>query len=95
MFLMVKVIPNSHKNFLEGYQEGVLKVRIQTAPEKGKANEKLVEFLAESLHIPKKQIRIISGQTSRFKRLEIQEMSEASFLQKASKSCIVSFNPLW
>lgn len=85
MFLMVKVIPNSHKNFLEGFHEGVLKVRIQALPEKGKANDKLIEFLATSLHIPKKHIRIISGQTSRLKRIEIQEMSEASFLEKIQK----------
>lgn len=80
MILMVKVIPNAKKNSLEGFQDGVLKVRIQAPPDKGKANEALIAFLAESLHVSKSQIRIISGQSSRLKKIEIQGEINREFL---------------
>ncbi len=71
MILTVKVIPNSRKNELEGFLEGILKVRIKAPPDKGKANEQLIEFLAETLQMPKYQIRIVSGHSSRLKKIEI------------------------
>lgn len=69
---MVKVIPNAHNNAIEGVFEGILKVRIQAPPDKGKANEELIAFLAKTLHIPKSHFRLISGHSSRLKKLEIE-----------------------
>lgn len=71
MILIVKIIPNASKNSLEGFQEGILKIKIQASPDKGKANEALVEFLAETLEVPKREIRILSGHTSRLKKIDI------------------------
>ena len=79
MILIVKVVPNSKKNSIEGFKEGVLKVKIQAPPDKGKANDELIEFLAELLRIPKSRIQIISGQSSRMKKVEIQGETEESF----------------
>jgi uncharacterized protein (TIGR00251 family) len=67
---MVKVTPNAKQNAVIGFHENILKVRIQAPPDKGKANEKLIEFLAEIFNIPKSQIQIISGHASRLKRVE-------------------------
>jgi len=71
VILIVKIIPNASKNSLEGFQEGILKIKIQASPDKGKANEALVEFLAETLEVPKREIRILSGHTSRLKKIDI------------------------
>ena len=72
MKITVKVIPNAHKNIVEGFQGDVLKVRINAPPEKGKANDVLIELLAEYFSVSKNCIRIISGHTSRLKKIEIE-----------------------
>lgn len=72
MILMVKVTPNARKNSNEGFHDGILKVRIHAPPDKGKANETLIEFLSETFSIPKSRIRILSGHTSRLKKIEIE-----------------------
>ena len=50
-------------------------IKIRGVPEKGKVNENLIAFLAETLKIAKSQIEIVSGETSRLKRLEIKGIS--------------------
>ena len=72
MILMVKVIPNAHKNEVVGYQEGVLKVRIQAPPDKGMANDALIELLSEKFSVPKSKITILSGHSSRLKKVSIE-----------------------
>lgn len=79
--ILVKVIPNAHKNSLEGYQEGVLKVRVHAPPDKGKANDELIAFLAKSLNLPKSNLKIISGHSSRLKRIEIQGIDQDDFVK--------------
>lgn len=41
------------------------------APEKGKANAAVVEVLAEALNLPKSALRIVSGETSPLKTVEV------------------------
>lgn len=71
MILMVKVTPNARSNAIVEMKDGVLKVKIKAPPDKGEANEELIEFLADHLKIAKSRIRILSGHTSRLKKLEI------------------------
>lgn len=79
MLLHIKVIPKSSKNSIDGWENGRLRVRIRGVPEKGKANEALIEFLAEELKIAKSRITIVSGQTSRLKRIQIDGVDEKNF----------------
>lgn len=76
MILSVKVIPNAHKNQIVGWENGELKVRIAAIPEKGEANDELIAFLAKHFKIRKSSIQLISGATSRHKRLKIDELNE-------------------
>ena len=74
MDLRVKVIPKSSKTELAGYlPDGTWKVKVTAAPEKGKANRALLEFLAERLGVSKSRIRITSGETSQLKRIRVDE----------------------
>ena len=73
--IQVKITPNSSKNAIIGWREEVLCIRIKAVPEKGRANEELIEFLSEQLHIPKSNIEIVSGHTSRRKKLKIEGMT--------------------
>jgi len=74
MDFRVKVIPKSSKTELAGYlQDGTWKVKVAAAPEKGKANRALCEFLAEKLGVAKSHVHIVSGETSQLKRIHVDE----------------------
>ena len=74
MDIRVKVIPKSSKTELAGYMpDGTWKVKLAVAPEKGKANRALVEFLAGRFGVAKSRIRIVSGETSQWKRIHVDE----------------------
>jgi len=73
MDIRVKVIPKSSKTELVGIlPDGTWKVKVAAAPEKGKANRALCEFLAEHLGVAKSRVRIISGETSPLKRIQVE-----------------------
>jgi uncharacterized protein len=82
MILTVKVIPRARKNEIAGYENGVLKVRLHAVPEKGKANEELIDFLAEEFDLPKSSITLVKGKTSRLKHLKIEGLDETQFLKR-------------
>lgn len=74
MDIRVKVIPKSSKTELAGYlPDGTWKVRVAAAPEKGKANRALCEFLAGHLGVAKSKVRIVSGGTSHLKRVRVED----------------------
>ena len=81
MLITVKVIPRAHKNAIVSYENDILKVRLHAAPEKGEANEELIEFLAEVFDLPKSSITLVRGQTSRIKHIEIQGLTEAHLVK--------------
>lgn len=53
--------------------DGTLKVKLTAPPVDGEANKKLIELLSKEWRIPKSNIKIIKGQTSRNKIVEIEE----------------------
>ena len=74
MDIRVKVSPKSSKTELTGYlPDGTWKVKVAAAPEKGKANRALCEFLAEKLGVAKSRVRIVSGETSHLKRIHVDD----------------------
>jgi hypothetical protein len=75
MILEVKITPNASKNEILRWEENRLVIKIQGIPEKGKVNENLISFLARTLGIAKAQIKIVAGQASRLKKLNIQGIS--------------------
>ena len=68
----VKVQPRASKDEIAGEMGGALKVRLRAPAVEDRANEALVEFLAGLLKRPKSAVRILSGERSRTKRIEIQ-----------------------
>jgi uncharacterized protein (TIGR00251 family) len=72
--IRIKVIPKSSKSELAGYlPDGTWKIKIAAAPEKGKANRALLDFLAQHLGVAKTRIHIVSGETSQLKRIHVDE----------------------
>ena len=63
--------PGAKVSKVVGLHDGSLKISLQAPAMENKANEMLVTWLSKQLRIPQKQIRFLSGQNSRQKRLEI------------------------
>jgi len=73
-YLQIKVLPKQPKTeFVEQMSDGTLKIRIAAVPEKGKANEELIQYLSDVLGYPKKRFVIISGKSDPHKLLRIEE----------------------
>ena len=73
--LEIKAIPNAPRNEVVGWLGAALKVKVHAPPVEGKANEVLCAFLAETLCVPKRSIRVDHGATARKKLLLIDELS--------------------
>jgi hypothetical protein len=72
----VRVQPRASKNEIAGEMSGALKIRLQSPALEGRANESLIEFLTELLKTSKAAVRILSGERSRIKRLEIRGVTK-------------------
>ncbi len=67
----VKVVPGSSRTALCGLLDDMVKIKVSAAPEKGKANKCLVDFLAKQLGVKKNAVSIISGRKSAVKGIRI------------------------
>ena len=76
--------PRASKNELVGLHDGCLKLRITAPPVEGAANEAVVRLVAESLGIPRRQVRLVTGSTGRRKILEIDGVTEAQLAALAA-----------
>ena len=82
----VKVVPGSSRTALAGSLNGMLKMKVAAPPEKGKANQCLVDFLSKLFGIKKNQITIQSGTASPVKQLRIEGVSLEDIQQILDKS---------
>jgi uncharacterized protein (TIGR00251 family) len=82
LVLPIRVQPGAKKNSIHGVHDGALKVSVQAAPEDGKANDAIMELLKKTLGIKRNQIEILSGQTSRNKKILIRELKLEELAQK-------------
>ena len=72
MTLRVTAIPRSAKTEIVGTMaDGTLKIKIAAPPEKGRANDELVRFLAA--HFGVKEVEIISGHTAALKMVRLPD----------------------
>ncbi len=70
MILHIRVIPKSSKNFIKE-ENNSFKAYLTKPAQSGLANKQLIELLAEYLNLKKYQFRIIRGEKSRDKVIEI------------------------
>jgi len=62
-----KVVPRASKSEFAGREEAWIKVRLQAPPVDGKANDALIAFLADYFKVPRRDVVLVAGQTSRLK----------------------------
>ena len=67
----VRVVVRASRDAIEGEWQGALKVRLAAPPVDNRANEALCRLLAQRLKIPFSVVRIVSGERSRTKRVEV------------------------
>lgn len=79
--LELRVIPNASRTQCDGFIDGVYRIRLQAVPEKGKANHALMIFLAKKLGVRKSQVRLLMGETSRHKRVQVDGLTEDEVFQ--------------
>ena len=76
--LDILVVPRSSRNQIAGEHDGRLKIQLNAPPVDGEANAALVQFLAKTLGLKKKDVAIVSGETSRRKRIRVSGISAAA-----------------
>jgi len=76
----VRVQPRASRDEITGVVDGALKVRLRAPALEDRANAALCEYLAELLKTPMSAVRILSGERSRVKRVEIRGIRERQLL---------------
>ena len=79
--LTLQIQPRASKNELCGVQGNALKIRLTSPPVDGAANKLCREFLADLFDVSKSSVEIISGETSRHKRVRIASADPEKLLR--------------
>jgi len=81
--LLLWVQPGARRTEVQGIVDGRLKLRLAAPPVDGKANEALQHWLASRLGLRLREVELLSGQTSRRKRVRLDSrQSEAEIRQR-------------
>ena len=69
--LTLHIQPGAKRTEVAGLHGDALKIRLAAPPVDGKANEALIAYLAKTLGVPKSNVELVAGQSSRAKRVRI------------------------
>jgi len=76
----VRLIPRTATNDIDGVAEGALRVRVSAPPVDGAANETLLRLLADTLGIPRRDVRLVSGASARQKVVAVDGVDADSIV---------------
>ncbi len=71
VILELTVRPRGRRNRVGPVRAGRLVVEVTAPPDSGRANEAVVELLAEELGVRRRQVELLRGQTSRKKTVRV------------------------
>jgi len=80
--LLLHVQPGAKRTEVVGAHGDALKLRLAAPPVDGRANACLLDYLAATLGIPSRSLRLLSGETSRRKRVEANGVTAAEALSR-------------
>lgn len=80
----VKATPRASKSEVAGADPEWLRVRLQAPPVDGKANAELAAFFAKTFGIPKRSVEILTGDTSRLKRVKLHGLTAEAVMAQLS-----------
>lgn len=72
----VRVQPRASRSEVVGIYGDALRVRLSSPPVDGAANDELVKFLAHVFAVARRDVRILAGESSRSKIVEIEGITE-------------------
>lgn len=75
----VRVVPRASRSEIVGFHDGSLKIRLTSPPVDGTANAELIKLLAKRFGVAKSDISIVAGETSKKKRIKINNLSQSRF----------------
>ncbi|MEY2929848.1 MAG: hypothetical protein RL033_597 [Pseudomonadota bacterium] len=78
----VEVKVRASKSRVLGIKAGKLSVALAAAPVDGAANQELIDTLAEHFALPRRQVRLVSGERSRRKLVELSGLSAEDVLKR-------------
>ena len=78
----LRVQPGARRNEVVGLVEGVLRVRVTSPAQRGKANRALVELLADRLGVPRGRIHVLRGHASREKVIAVVGLGQEEALDR-------------
>lgn len=81
----IKVQPRASRNQIVGEQEGMLKIKLTAPPVEGEANQALVDYLASVLNVPRRNVVLLRGESSRHKIVAIKGVTKEQFLNTIQK----------
>jgi uncharacterized protein (TIGR00251 family) len=84
LILPVRAQPRARRPGILGEQAGALKVAVTAPPEDGRANQAVLEALAEALGIRRAQLELLSGATARDKRFLIRGVERTVLEQRVA-----------
>lgn len=82
--LELKVIPNAPRNEVVGWLGTALKVKVHAPALEGRANDELLDFLAEHLGLPRRSVTLLRGDKSRQKIVRIAGLDAAALKARLS-----------
>jgi len=85
--LTIHAQPGAKRTEIVGLHGEALKIRLAAPPIDGKANAKLIDFLASFLEVPKAGVSVLAGESARHKVVWVQGVREAALakLEAAAK----------
>lgn len=81
---VVRVTPRAGRSAVSGARDDALLVRLAAPPVDGAANEALIALLADVFDVPKRDVAIVSGHTSRLKRVEVRGVTASDAVARLS-----------
>ena len=78
VLLRLSVMPNAKRTEVDGLHDGALRVRLAAPPVDGRANDALIAWLAKSMGVPKRDVEVLRGESSRRKQVAIAVSPDAA-----------------
>jgi uncharacterized protein (TIGR00251 family) len=84
VWLDLRVTPRASKTAIEGLREGRLVVKVTAPPVDAAANDAVIDLMAKTFSLPKRQVTIALGATGRQKTIALAGVSAADVRQRLS-----------
>ena len=78
----VRLTPRASRDRVDEVIDGILRVRVTAPPVDGAANDALLRLLASELRVPRRDVRLVSGETARQKIVAVDDVSNEAIVAR-------------